>query len=363
MSAITIALLIGGLVILTFGADLLVRGASALAIVIGISPLVVGLTVVAYGTSTPELAVSISAGLGGNADIAVANVIGSNTFNILFILGACALIAPLAVNRQLVRFDVPLMICATLLATVLGLDGNYGFIDGAILTAGILAYTSYSIWKSRRDERADKLSKEALEAGDPKPTPRNIARDVGLIIIGLAFLALGSRWFVQGAVEIAKFLGVSDIVIGLTIVAIGTSLPEVATSIVATMKGQREIAIGNVIGSNLYNVLGILGVAALVTPGGLAVAPSTIAVDLPVMLAVAVICFPVFLTKYSIDRWEGMVFMTCYITYMVYLILAASSNASLDYFVSIVTWGIIPACVGSILLSLVADMRSSRGAA
>lgn len=364
MSAITLVFLVGGLVVLTLGADLLVRGASSLALVIGISPLVVGLTVVAYGTSTPELAVSISAGLRGNADIAVANVIGSNIFNILFILGACALIVPLAVNKQLIKFDVPLMIGATLLGTILGLDGNYGFGDGIVLMTGIVIYTGYSVWKSRRDSQAERaaINSTVLAStvlADTKPSLQKIAKDIGLMIAGLTFLAVGSNWFVGGAAEIAKFFGVSDTVIGLTIVAIGTSLPEVATSIVATMKGQREIAIGNVIGSNMYNVLGILGLAAIVTPGGLNVEPSTIAVDLPVMLGVALISYPVFLTRSSIDRWEGALFMICYVAYTAYLILAASHSAHLGSFVSFVTWGLIPAAVGAIVFSLVAGMRSN----
>lgn len=363
MTLLTIGLLVGGLVILTFGADLLVRGATALAIVVGISPLVVGLTVVAYGTSTPELAVSISAGLKGNSDIAVANVIGSNTFNVLFILGACALIAPLTVSRQLVRFDVPLMIGVSALAVALGLDGRYGIFDGIVLTAGILAYTSFSIIKSRRDERAQKLASGHVTTEAEKPARAKILKDIGLVAVGLLLLALGSRWFVQGAIEVAKVLGVNDTVIGLTIVAAGTSLPEVATSIVATIKGQRDIAIGNVVGSNIYNVLGILGVASLVTPGGLTVAPSTIAVDLPVMLAVAAVCWPVFMTRFAIDRWEGALLFASYVVYVAYLVLSAVGSPQLTPFISAVTWGFLPVAAGAVLLSVIAGKRSQSGAA
>jgi cation:H+ antiporter len=362
MTLLTIGLLIGGLAILTFGADLLVRGATALAIVVGISPLVVGLTVVAYGTSTPELAVSISAGLKGNSDIAVANVIGSNTFNVLFILGACALLAPLTVSRQLVRFDVPLMIGVTVLAVALGLDGKYGIFDGIVLTAGIIAYTAFSIIKSRRDERAQKLASGQVANEAEKPTRTNILKDIGLVAAGLVLLVIGSRWFVQGAIEVAKVLGVSDTVIGLTIVAAGTSLPEVATSIVATIKGQRDIAIGNVVGSNIYNILGILGVASLVTPGGLTVASSTIAVDLPVMLAVAAVCLPVFMTRFTIDRWEGALLFTSYVVYVAYLVLSAVGSPQLATFVSAVTWGFLPVSAGAVLLSVIAGKRSQSGA-
>lgn len=359
MTLMTIALLVGGLAVLTFGADLLVRGATALAIVVGISPLVVGLTVVAYGTSTPELAVSIAAGLEGNADIAVANVIGSNIFNVLFILGACALIAPLAVSRQLVKFDVPLMVGASALVVAMGLDGRYGIIDGVVLTAGILGYTAFSIFKSRKEQRAERDAAGEGALPQSKGGMRASLLNVGLVVAGLLLLALGSGWFVQGAIEIARFLGVSDVVIGLTIVAAGTSLPEVATSIIATIKGQRDIAIGNVVGSNIYNVLGILGVASLVTPGGLAVAPSTIAVDLPVMLAVAVACVPVFVTRLSIDRWEGALFLTSYVVYVAYLVLSAVGNPGLPTFLSAVMWGFLPLASGALLLSLILNRRAA----
>ncbi len=356
MTLMTVGLLIAGLAILTLGADLLVRGASALALVVGISPLVVGLTVVAYGTSAPELAVSLSAGLNGNPDIAVSNVVGSNIFNILFILGACGLIAPLIVSRQLVSFDVPLMIAASLLAILLGIDGNFGKLDGAILIMGIIVYSGYSILKSRKDEAAKRASSSespAVASG----TAKKVFGQLGLIAVGLVLLVVGSRWFVEGAVEIARAFGISDVVIGLTLVAAGTSLPEVATSIMATIKGERDIAIGNVVGSNIYNILAILGIASVVTPGGLNIPPAMIAVDIPVMLLTALVCLPIFFTGYRIERWEAALFFLAYVAYVAFLVLSSTQSASLPAFLHITHWFLMPAAVLAIVVSLVSNRR------
>jgi len=358
MTLITVGLLFAGLAVLTFGADLLVRGASALALVVGISPLVVGLTVVAYGTSAPELAVSLSAGLNGNPDIAVSNVVGSNIFNILFILGACGLIAPLIVSRQLVSFDVPLMSAASLVAILLGIDGNFGKLDGAILTIGIIGYSGYSIWKSRKDEaakRANSSEAPAVASG----TARKIIGQLGLIAIGLVLLVVGSRWFVEGAVEIARAFGVSDVVIGLTLVAAGTSLPEVATSIMATIRGERDIAIGNVVGSNIYNVLAILGIASLATPGGLSIAPSLVSVDIPMMFVTALVCVPIFFTGYRIERWEAALFLIAYVAYVTFLVLSSTQSTSLPVFLQIIHWFLMPAAVLAIVISLLSNQRKT----
>jgi cation:H+ antiporter len=330
MGITTLAMIVVGLVVLTLGAEFLIRGSSRLAAAIGISPLVIGLTIVAYGTSTPELVVSIQSGLTGNADVAVANVVGSNIFNILAILGPCALILPLAVSSQLIRFDVPIMIGASILVWFMSRDGRISVLDGIVLTALITLYTGWSIVKSRGESKEVEAEYEA-EYGAGKQDARSrsaILADFGLIAAGLACLVLGGRWFVDGSITMARFLGVSEVIIGLTIVAAGTSMPELATSVVATIRGERDIAIGNVVGSCLYNLLCILGIASLVTPDGLAVNPLMLRVDIPVMVLVAIACLPIFITGMTISRWEGFLFFSGYLLYTAYLIWNAQLQAA-----------------------------------
>jgi cation:H+ antiporter len=318
-----------GLAILTLGAEFLIRGSSRLAAAIGISPLVIGLTIVAYGTSTPELVVSIQSGLKGQDDVAIANVVGSNIFNVLAILGPCALILPLQVSSQLIRLDVPIMIGASLLVWLLASDGRIGMIDGLILSSLIVAYTGWSIVQSRKESKEIEQEYER-EYGEKKSGGRSrqaILLDLVLIAAGLACLVLGGRWFVDGSIELARFLGVSEVIIGLTIVAAGTSLPELATSFVATLRGERDIAIGNVVGSCIYNLLCILGIASLVTPNGLAVDPQILQVDIPIMVIVAIVCLPIFLTGLVISRGEGLFLLVGYILYTAYLVTAARAPA------------------------------------
>lgn len=329
-----IGLIAGGLVLLTVGGDLLVRGASRLAALVGISPLVVGLTVVAFGTSAPELAVSVQAGLSGQNEIAVANVVGSNIFNILFILGLCALVLPLQVAQQLVRLDVPLMIGVSIVAFVMALDGRITWLDGLVLFSGIVGYTLWGIRQSRQ-ETAEVQAEYQQEFGEPT-TPaaarwRVLGLSVLLVAAGLVLLVLGARWLVDGAISLARTLGVSEVVIGLTIVAAGTSLPEVATSLVATVRRERDIAIGNVVGSNLFNLLSILGIASLVTPSGLQVGASLMGTDMLVMIGAAVACLPIFF-KGTIARWEGLLFLVCYTLYTVYLVLSGVASPQLAGF-------------------------------
>lgn len=320
--------LLGGLVALVVGGELLVRGASRLAAAVGISPLVIGLTVVAFGTSAPELAVSVQAGLSGNANIAVANVVGSNIFNILFTVGLCAMLAPLVVAQQLVRLDVPIMIGTSILAFVLALDGRITLLDGVLLFAGIVAYTIFGIRESRK-ETAEVRAEYAQEySAREEPVTRHalsLLLQLTFIGVGLLVLVLGSRWLVAGASELARALGVSDVIIGLTIIALGTSLPEVATAVVATVRNERDIAIGNVVGSNLFNLMAIMGLASIATPGGLVVAPSLLSIDFLVMIGVAIACLPIFF-KGTIARWEGLLFFISYALYTVYLILSGMES-------------------------------------
>jgi cation:H+ antiporter len=324
----TIVLFIVGLGLLVLGAEALVRGASRMAGALGISPLIVGLTVVAFGTSSPELAVSVKAAVAGQADIAIGNVVGSNIFNVLFILGLSAIIVPLIVAQQLIKLDVPLMIGASVLLWVLAQDGTLSFLDGAVLFFGLSAYIALLIRQSRKETAAIKA--EYDEAFAPPNEPVNWLSNLALVLGGLAMLVLGSRWLVESAVTFAQHMGVSELVIGLTIVAAGTSLPEVVTSLIAAIRGERDIAVGNVVGSNLFNLMGVLGLASMVAPAGLPVSASAIAFDIPIMIAVAVACLPIFFTGGIISRGEGALFLGYYVAYTLYLIMAANQHAQLS---------------------------------
>ena len=308
----------GGLVLLVGGGELLVRGASRVATIFGLSPLVIGLTIVAFGTSAPELAVSLQAVHAGAADVAVGNVIGSNIFNVLFILGVSALLTPLTVTRRIVRVEVPIMIGISVLTLVAALDGRLGRIDGLILLLVAMTYTG---WLLRNG--AGELPNGG--GAHQEPAGPGALAAVLTAAAGLALLVAGARFLVQGAVALAQAYGVSDAVIGLTIVAAGTSLPEVAASVAAALHGQRDIAIGNVVGSNIFNLAVILGLTAL-TADGVAVAPGLLRFDAVVMLAVAVACLPIFFTGHAIARWEGGLFLGYYAAYTLYLVLDATGH-------------------------------------
>lgn len=350
---------VAGLAALVAGADALVRGASKLALSLGISPLVVGLTIVAFGTSAPEVAVSTGAVLGGQTDIAVGNVVGSNILNVLLILGASAVITPLVVHVQLIRQEVPIMVGATILLVVLGLDGRIAWYEAALLLALLVAYTAFLVIQSRRESAAAVAEFDAeLQPPVPDAWDAKWPVQVALIAVGLALLVVGSNWMVDAAVAFARALGVSDVVIGLTIVAAGTSMPEVATSLAAAFKGERDIAVGNVVGSNTFNILGCVGVAGVASgSAGLVLAPSVLAFDLWVMLAVALACLPVFLTGREIARWEGALFLGYYVAYTAYLIFAAQSHAALPAFSSVMLGFVVPLTVVALITSV---LRSAR---
>lgn len=342
-----------GLAALIVGANSLVRGASKLALSLGLSPLVVGLTIVAFGTSAPEMAVSTSAVLDGRGDIAVGNVVGSNIFNVLFILGASALIIPLVVHVQLIRQEIPIMIGASLLLLVLGLDGSIRIWEGGFLLTLLVAYTAFLVVQSRK-ERAQQAAEfnEEIQPASRGAWDAHWAVQLGLIVAGLALLVLGSDWLVGSSVAFAKALGVSDVVIGLTIVAAGTSMPEVATSLAAAIKGERDIAVGNVVGSNTFNLLGCVGLSGLVAGGGgLTVAPSLLNFDIWVMLAAALACLPVFLTGREIARWEGALFLGYYVAYVTYLILAAQQHAALGAFSASMLGFVVPITIVTLVVA------------
>jgi len=352
----TLLFLAGGILLLG-GAELLVRGASSLAAAAGVTPLVIGLTVVAFGTSAPELAVTLGSARGGAADLALGNVVGSNIFNILFILGLSSLVTPLRVAHQLVRLDVPLMIGASLLVLLLSLDRRVGQLDGAFLFAGALVYTGFLIWQSRRQSRVPKGPQDGSGSpGDGVGKP-GWFRNLALVAVGLALLVVGARWLVSAAVGMAEALGVGELVIGLTIVAAGTSLPEVATSVLASVRGHRDIAVGNAVGSCIFNLLVVLGLGSLLSPGGIGVPPGALTFDLPIMIAVALAALPVFFTGHIIARWEGAVFLAYYGAYTVYLILEAGAHASLPAFRAAMAWFILPLTVLTLLILVVRTLQ------
>lgn len=345
---------VGGLVLLVVGANALVRGASKLALSFGISPLVVGLTIVAFGTSAPEVAVSVGAVLDGNPDIAIGNVVGSNIFNVLFILGISALITPLIVNIQLIRQEVPIMLGASLLLLALGLDGKLSLLDGAVLFALLIVYTVFLVVQSRRETQAAKDEYAAeVKPAEAGAWDDKLPMQLLLIVVGLAALVFGSEYLVTAAISFAKAMGVSDLVIGLTIVAAGTSMPEVATSITAAIKGERDIAVGNVVGSNTFNILGCLGLSGLVSGDmGLAMAHSLLAFDIWVMLAVALACLPVFMTGREIARWEGAVFLGYYVAYVAYLIMASQQHAALPAFSGVMMSFVVPITIVTLVVAM-----------
>ncbi|WP_371130549.1 calcium/sodium antiporter [Polaromonas sp.] len=354
----------GGLIGLVAGAELLVRGASKLALSFGISPLVVGLTIVAFGTSAPEMAVSAGAVLNGQTNLALGNVVGSNIFNVLFILGLSALVTPLVVNIQLIRQEVPIMVGASLLLLVFSLDDRLSFIDGAILFALLLSYTAFLIIQSRKETRAarDEYAAEFLPA-QPGGWDAGLPVQLLLIAVGLGLLVLGADWLVSASVVFAKALGISDLVIGLTIVAAGTSMPEVATSLMAALKGERDIAVGNVVGSCTFNILGCLGLAAMLSGNlGLVVPTALLNFDLWVMMAVALACLPVFLTGREIARWEGGVFVLYYVAYVVYLVLASQQHSALGAFSTAMMGFVIPITVITLIVVLIRRAPPARDA-
>lgn len=353
----TLLIFAAGLAALIVGAELLVRGASRLALALGLSPLAIGLTIVAYGTSAPEMVVSVQSALTGRADLAAGNVVGSNIFNVLFILGLAAVVTPLVVRQKLVWIDVPIMIGTSLLLWVLCLDGRLGRVDALILLAGMTAYTVLAL-RSGRSEPPDVREEYQKAYADKASGGRSSVwlKQAFFIAAGLVLLVVGARGMVDSAVQIARQAGISELVIGLTLLAAGTSLPELATSVVSAIKGERDIAAGNVVGSNIFNILGILGLSAMLAPNGIAVAPALLSFDVPVMTAVAVACLPLFFTGHAISRWEGAVFLAYYVFYATYLVLHASEHDLLPFLSTAMLSFVLPL---TLITVLVVWMRSA----
>lgn len=319
-----------GVVALVAGAELLVKGAAAVAARFGIPPVVIGLTVVAFGTSAPELAVSVGAALDGNTDVAFGNVVGSNIGNILLILGASAVIGGLAVSQRIVRLDVPLLIVVTVVVLLMSLDNSIGRVDGVVLFAGVIAYTGWLVRSSLRGDAPDVEGEfaEGMDEIDGDLVEKPLLVQAGLVVAGFVLLVAGSQALVGSATDIAEELGISDLVIGLTVVAIGTSLPELATSVLAAVRGQRDIAVGNVVGSNLFNLMSVLGLTGIIASDGIGVSDAALRLDVPVMIAATVVLLPIFWNGFVIQRWEGVVFLAFYVVYVAYLILDSSDHSA-----------------------------------
>ncbi len=314
-------LILIGFVFLIGGAEILVRGASGLAQSFRLSKVLIGLTVVSFGTSAPEFAVSLQSGFAGQPDILMGNVIGSNIANILLILGLTSIFVPLIVHESLIRMDVPIMIGLSGLLYLLILDGQLVRLESALLAILLIAYLGLLFWMNKKGSGASVDLNQAAEQEQETP----IWKDLLFIGVGLVGLVLGARWLVAGAVDVAEYFGVSELIIGITIVAIGTSLPELATSIVAATRGEKDIAVGNVVGSNIMNILIVLGVSGAILPVDIPVQASSIRIDLPFMLLVAVCCFPVMLGGFTIHRWEGMLLFGWFVAFIVYSVLSVKS--------------------------------------
>jgi cation:H+ antiporter len=371
MSPLVAVWFVVGVVALVVGAESLVRGSSRLAARSGLSPVVIGLTVVAFGTSAPELAVSIGAAAGGESEIALGNVIGSNIANVLLVLGLSAVVGGgLVVAQRIVRVDVPIMIVMSALVLVLGLDGRIGRLDGGLFVAILIVYLVWTVRSAVGDQDADEdhdgvadaaaLASEYSSAlGREKIRGSSLWRDLLYVVGGLVLLVVGAQSLVTAATDIARALDISELVIGLTVVAVGTSLPEIATSVVAAARGQRDMAVGNAIGSNLFNILAVLGITGVVSP--VIVSSGARGFDLPFMLAVAVACLPIFADGFILRRWQGAVFLSYYVAYLVWLGLDAAEHDLQSAFSSLMLYFAVPLTALTVIVVAYRAIGQRRG--
>jgi len=344
---LVIILFIIGLISLLGGAKLLVQGASGLAATLGISSLVIGLTVVSFGTSAPELAISIVGAWKGEGSLIVGNIVGSNIFNILLVLGICASITPLIVRRRLIQWDVPTMIFATLLFWLLVTNRELGRVGGAILFAGIVVYLVFTYVMLKRQPPEE----------EKPPPPHSIWLQIVWIALGLIFLGIGSELLVTNSTKIALYLGISELLVGLTVVAIGTSLPELATTLIAIRRGENDLAVGNIVGSNLFNLLAVMGIAGLISPVAIEVPAKAFSFDIPIMVGVAIATLPIFLTGHLISRWEGLLFLFYYFLYIAFLFLEARFVSYLSYLTTGFLFFILPLTILTLTVGVIRHYR------
>lgn len=342
---------VAGLVSLIVGADALVRSATKGAEFFGIPKLIIALTIVAFGTSAPELAVSIKAGVDGQTDLMLGNIIGSNISNILLILGLSALIIPLKVNSNLIKIDVPVMIGITLIMFLFALSGSITFIECLILSALLVLYMWFLATQSGKTD---------FSKASPKKRKESLVKILVGGIAGLVLLVLGARWLVSSATIFAEMAGVSELVIGLTIVAIGTSLPEIGTSLVAAFRGERDIAVGSIVGSNILNILAVLGISGLFIPGAIPVPEAVLRFDMLILIAASIACIPIFFTGHKVSRWEGALFFSFYVAYVVYLFLASAEHEILGIFSTAVMMFVLPIVTITILAIAAREWKRRR---
>lgn len=350
-------LVIAGLLVLIAGGEALVRGASTIASKAGISSLVIGLVVVSAATSAPELAVTVGAVLGGEPGLAVGNVVGSNIANILLILGFSAVLLPLTIQRQVVRFDMPVMLGMSFALLIFSLDGSISALEGAALLFGLIFHAVASIRIGRKEAADQQLADTpALNA---KPTKTWVA--ALLLVLGVGALAGGAQLLVAGAANIAQSLGISGLVVGLTIVAIGTSLPELATSIIAIRRGERDMAVGNIVGSNIFNIGMVLGLPAIIFGEGIPIPEAAVAVDLPLMIAASLALVPIAFTGFTIARWEGAVFIGLYTAYLTYVVLDSTGHDAANGFSTVMLWFVLPLLVATVIALTAYEIGLIRG--
>ncbi len=314
-----------GLVLLIVAAELVVRHGASLALAFGVKPLILGLTIVAIGTSAPELAIGITAASNGSGALAVGNIAGTNLVNILLIMGLSALMRPLALHERTLRMDLPMMAVAALVMTALAWDGLLSRADGGFMLAIACVYTASLVRQARHESRGVNAEYREMFGSEGARTPATDETRTGLngmyLLAGIALSVLGAQWLVDGAVNLARLFGLSEAVIGLTIVAIGTSAPELVTTVVGTLRNERDVAVGNLLGSSIYNILVILGIPCLIAPGGgIPVERALLLFDIPLMTAVALLCIPVFISGRGVTRAEGGIFVAGYCAYLGYVL-------------------------------------------
>lgn len=357
----TVFLFILGLAVLIGGAELFLRAVDKFGAAWSVSPVVMGLTVVAFATGAPELAISLQAAVDGKPDLVLGNILGSNVANILLILGIAGLVNPLKITNRIIKVDVPMVIIASTLLFILAIDGLLSPMDGAIIFGALILYSIFMYFQIRKDRQNNKQNgvTEETELDEPVTT-LFYGKYILLLLGGLVLIVMGSRWMVASAVEIAGILGISELIIGLTIVSIGTSLPEVATSVSAVRHGDSDTAVANVMGSNLYNILLTLSLTVLIAPGAIDVSQEAINLDLPIMLIVAIACLPLFWPGKELGRKEAIGFLFYYVAYMTYLVFLAMGHPFKETMEVIMVWGVFPITAFLVILKFLFDFRSKR---
>ncbi len=331
--------LIVGLIALLGGAELLVRSATKIALFFKLSPLVIGLTIVAFGTSAPEIAVALSGSFDNHIGLGFGNVIGSNIFNLLFILGLMAVFKPLRIVRKVVRVDIPLMIITSAGLLVLAMDGHLSKIEGAIMLLGLVLFTVFTLRQGKKEEndfnKDFRESRKSISRG-------TLTLQFIILLLSIILLGWGSDRVVDSSVVIARELGIDEFIIGLTIIAVGTSLPELVTSLMALAHRRCDLAVGNIVGSSIFNILGVVSVMTLVSSGGVTVTANNLSMDLPVLLASSVVCLPIFFSGYRISRLEGIFFIIYYLVYIVFFAVITAPDSFFGTYVRISMIYVIP---------------------